>query len=87
MINGHNHGYERTHLVRAGTPVLEVPTGGTVDSALGTTYLTAGGGGQAEYPTGGLPVSYVVEEGGLKIPETADWSSNSHTHTHPLYSR
>lgn len=78
VVNGHNHSYERTHLMRGGVPVLEAPNGGTVDSVLGTTYLTAGGGGQTEYPTGDLPVSYVVEETGLRIPETAEWSSTSY---------
>lgn len=78
VINGHNHGYERTHPVRSGVPVREAPVGGTIDSAQGTTYLTAGGGGQAEYPTGDLPASYVVDEDGHKNPETTEWSSTSY---------
>ena len=41
----------------------------------GVTYLTVGGGGQAEYPTTAHVVSYVVEEGGIKVPETAEWSA------------
>lgn len=75
VVNGHNHGYERTHGVRSGRVVTDAPSGATIDSALGTTYLTAGGGGQQEYPTSLYPSSYVVEEGGVKVPEVASWSS------------
>lgn len=77
VVNGHNHCYERTHPVRDGRPVTEAPTGATVDSKRGTTYLTAGGAGQTEYPTGGLPVSYVTIEGGLRVPETTTWSATT----------
>jgi hypothetical protein len=41
----------------------------------GVTYLTVGGGGQAEYPTTAHVLSYVVEEGGTRVPETAEWSA------------
>jgi hypothetical protein len=81
VVNGHNHCYERTHPVRGGVPVAEAGTGGEVDAAAGTTYLTAGGAGQAEYPTSSYPVSYVAEEGppgvygGIRVPETALWSA------------
>jgi hypothetical protein len=75
VVNGHNHCYERTHPVRAGVPVLEAPVGATVDSSLGTTYVTAGGAGQTEYPAGGLPVSYVTVDGGVRVPEATDWSA------------
>lgn len=77
VVNGHNHCYERTHLVRGGQPVLEAPTGAVVDSSRGTTYLTAGGAGQAVYPTGGLPTSYVTVEGGARVPETTVWSATA----------
>nr|WP_255426881.1 metallophosphoesterase family protein [Pseudonocardia sp. C8] len=75
VVNGHNHCYERTHPMRSGRPVAEAPVGATVDSASGTTYLTAGGGGQAEYPTSTRPASYVVDENGVRVPETAEWSA------------
>jgi hypothetical protein len=75
VVNGHNHCYERTHPVRAGEAVVEAPRGATVDSAAGTTYLTAGGAGQAEYPVGGTPVSYVTVEGGIRVPEATPWSA------------
>jgi hypothetical protein len=84
VVNGHNHSYERTHPLRGGAPVAEAGNGSTVDSSKGTTYLTAGGAGQAEYPTSAHPVSYVVAErvpglyGGVRVPELATWSSVRH---------
>ena len=78
VVNGHNHCYERTHPMRGGAPVVEAPSGSAFDSKRGTTYLTVGGAGQAEYPAGGLPASYVVEEGGVKVPElTTEWSART----------
>ncbi|NGN92302.1 metallophosphoesterase family protein [Nocardioides sp. KC13] len=69
VINGHNHCYERTHLMRAGKPVQEAPRGATVDTEQGTIYITAGGGGGSTYPDV-LPVlSYYTDKNGLKIPE------------------
>ncbi|MDO9495051.1 MAG: metallophosphoesterase family protein, partial [Nocardioides sp.] len=67
VVNGHNHCYERTHPVRGGAAVVEAPRGAVVDSRRGTTYLTAGGAGQAVYPVGGQPLSYVTLEGGLRV--------------------
>ncbi len=82
VVNGHNHCYERTHPMRDGSPVREAPRGATVDSRTGTTYLTAGGAGQTVYPTGGLPVSYVAMEGGIRVPEPTTFASvvdNAHS--------
>jgi 3',5'-cyclic AMP phosphodiesterase CpdA len=75
VVNGHNHSYERTHPVRGAEPVGEAPTGATIDSATGTTYLTAGGGGQQSYPVTLYPASYVTVEGGARVPEAATWSA------------
>ena len=75
VVNGHNHCYERTHPLRAGVPVVDAPSGGTFDSSRGTTYLTAGGAGQAVYPVGGQPLSYVTVEGGVRVPEATTWSA------------
>lgn len=75
VVNGHNHCFERSHPMRAGAPVAEVRSGGSVDSARGTTYLTAGGGGQTGYPTFLAPLSYVTVDGGLRLPEAAPWSA------------
>ena len=75
VVNGHNHSYERTHPIRNGVPTVEAPAGSTVSAALGTTYLTAGGAGQAEYPTTTHPTGFVVIEGGARIPELATWSA------------
>ncbi|GEP39982.1 hypothetical protein NPS01_36450 [Nocardioides psychrotolerans] len=75
VVNGHNHCYERTHPVRDGAPVVEAPRGAVVDSRHGTTYLTAGGAGQAVYPVGGQALSYVTIAGGARVPEATTWSS------------
>ena len=75
VVNGHNHCYERSHPIRAGAPVHEVSAGDQYDSALGTTYLTAGGGGQQGYPTFLAPASYVSVAGGVRLPELAPWSA------------
>lgn len=75
VVNGHNHCYERTHQMRDGSPVQEAPRGGTVDTRKGTIYLTAGGAGQAVYPSGGLPASYVTMEGGVRVPEATDYAA------------
>jgi hypothetical protein len=75
VINGHNHCYERTHPLRAGSPVAEVGSGGTWGSAGGVTYLCAGGGGGQTFPMSLAPMSTVTVEGGARIPERAPWSA------------
>jgi hypothetical protein len=75
VVNGHNHCYERSHPLRGGAPVAEVGAGGRIDATAGTTYVTAGGGGQTNYPTFLSPVSTVTDERGLRIPELASWSA------------
>jgi hypothetical protein len=45
VLSGHNHAYERTHLLRKGRTVVRAPRAATVSSASGTTYLVVGGGG------------------------------------------
>lgn len=76
VINGHNHCYERTHPLRAGEMTREAPAGSTIEPANdGTTYITAGGGGQAAYQVALYPASYVTVLGGLRIPELAPWSA------------
>jgi hypothetical protein len=75
VVNGHNHCYERTHLMRAGAPVQEAPRGAVVDSRQGTTYLTAGGAGQTVYPSGGLPLAYVTMAGGVRVPEVPTYAA------------
>jgi hypothetical protein len=76
VVNGHNHSYERTAPIRDGAPTVEAPTGATVRAQRdGTTYVLAGGGGQAAYQSGLHPASYVTVEPGVRIPETAPWSA------------
>ncbi|MBO0842931.1 MAG: metallophosphoesterase family protein, partial [Nocardioides sp.] len=77
VINGHNHCYERTHLMRGGHPVQEAPKGSSVDTSRGTIYITAGGGGASTYPDLGHPVSYVTSPHGLKIPELTTYNAIS----------
>ncbi|WP_370947997.1 purple acid phosphatase family protein [Amycolatopsis sp. cg5] len=48
VLNAHNRLYERTDPIRAGKSTKQVKPRGTVNSAAdGTTYITAGGGGQS----------------------------------------
>jgi len=76
VVNGHNHCYERTHPLRAGAATAEAPAGATVEpSTAGTTYVTAGGGGQAAYQASLYPGSYVTDESGARVPEPAPWSA------------
>ncbi|HVX17917.1 MAG TPA: metallophosphoesterase family protein [Acidimicrobiales bacterium] len=80
VINGHNHGYERTHPVRANAPTAEAPVGATVRSdQLGTTYICAGGGGRAPDDFGSQafishgPVAYQLKADAELEPSA--WSS------------
>ncbi len=78
VVNGHNHSYERTHPLKGGDVTAMAPSGATVTPATqGTTYITAGGGGQTGYPVNLSPASYVVDENGAKVPELATWSAVS----------
>lgn len=72
VIAGHNHCYERSLPMRAGKPVAI--SAASVDSARGTTYVTAGGGGQTattHFYEGG--VSW-VSMGAGREKEAAPWS-------------
>lgn len=75
VVNGHNHCYERSHPMRSGQIVEEVGRGGHWDSTRGTTYITAGGGGQVGYPAFLAPISTVTMEHGIRLPELALWSA------------
>ena len=72
VISGHNHCYERTLPLRQGA--ITANTAQTIDSELGTTYITAGGGGQVLapgfYPTG---LTRVATSSGQEL-ETATWA-------------
>ena len=81
VINGHNHGYERTTPIRGGVPTVAAPTGATVHPAQhGTTYICAGGGGRSPN-TLGPPGTGFVSNGPAAHdlvltgePESAPWS-------------
>jgi purple acid phosphatase-like protein/calcineurin-like phosphoesterase family protein len=87
VINGHNHIYERTDPIKGGSATTAAPIGSTIKPATqGTTYITAGGGGQSLYTfsapdsyegninnDSAVP-SYVNEPGGTTMNETVAWS-------------
>ncbi|UGT39790.1 metallophosphoesterase [Nocardia yamanashiensis] len=90
VLQGHNHVFERTDPIRAGSP-----TRAATDNAIvypesdGTVYYTVGGGGRPRYgfqpgspetyrgqevPDPTVPNSYVWQSGGKKQDEPAPWS-------------
>ena len=91
VINGHNHIYERTDPIRAGAAVASVPIGSSWNSAKGTTYITAGAGGESLYSFSAADsyeghidnvtsvASYINEPGGATTNETVDWSRVRYT--------
>jgi hypothetical protein len=92
VINGHNHIYERTDPIIGGSPTGKAPIGSTIHPASqGTTYVTAGGGGESLYQ---FPVAdsykghidniasietYVNEAGGTTATQTVTWSQVRYT--------
>ena len=73
VVNGHNHCYERTHLMRAGAPVQEAPRGAVVDSRRGHDVPhRRRRRARPSIPSGGLPAAYVTMEGGIRVPEADD---------------
>jgi hypothetical protein len=92
VINGHNHIYERTDPLKGGIVTTAAPIGSTVTPATqGTTYITAGGGGESLYKFSATdsyegkvnPVAdvsaYVNQPGGIEAPETVNWSRVRYT--------
>ena len=76
VINGHNHCYERSHPIRARSVTRDVGSGSTIAPATdGTTYITAGGGGQAAYQAALYPASYVTVWPGVRVPESGEFSA------------
>ncbi len=76
VINGHNHSYERAHPKLAATlGPLDVIHPTQIDPVRdGTTFITAGSGGNARVEQSAHPLSYVTIEGGARVPEPAPWS-------------
>ena len=92
VINGHNHIYERTDPIKAGSPTTRAPIGATIEPAIqGTTYVAAGGAGKSLYSFNVVDSyegdinnvasvnSYVNESGGIEVPETVAWSRVRYT--------
>lgn len=76
VVNGHNHSYERAHpALAAELGPLDVIRPETIDPARdGTTFITAGSGGNPRVELSAHPGSYVTIEGGVRVPEPAPWS-------------
>ena len=92
VINGHNHVYERTDPLKAGSATTTAPSGSTVTPATqGTTYVVAGGAGNSLYSFSAKDsyegavdqvsaiASFVNGPGGTKANETVDWSRVRYT--------
>jgi hypothetical protein len=92
VINGHNHVYERTDPIKAGSPTGNAPIGAVIDPATqGTTYVACGGAGKSLYSFSAPDSyegdinnvssisSYVNEPNGVEQPETVTWSQVRYT--------
>jgi hypothetical protein len=91
VINGHNHVYERTDPIRNGLPTRQAPIGAAIGAAAdGTTYITAGGGGQTLYSfvapdsyqchaSDDAAVATFVNQAGGRTEETVAWSRVRYT--------
>jgi hypothetical protein len=92
VINGHNHLYERTDPLKGGVVTAPAPIGSTVTPATqGTTYITAGGGGESLYAFTAADSyegsvdnvatvsAYINAVGGTEVPETVTWSRVRYT--------
>ncbi|MCU1615998.1 MAG: phosphoesterase [Frankiales bacterium] len=82
VINGHSHVYERTSPLRSGRVVTDAPRSSRIDSSLGTTYITAGGGGREVSGAFAATGSLLVQQDGSRTQESADWSVPTRTTAH-----
>ncbi|GHF67466.1 hypothetical protein GCM10018783_40940 [Streptomyces griseosporeus] len=86
VINGHNHVYERTDVLKGGRVAKQLPIGGTAyPETDGVVYVTAGAAGRSLYAFSaeqsyeghekdlGSVASFVCVQGG-KRAETVEWS-------------
>lgn len=86
VINGHNHQYERTDVIKAGAVTKKLPIGGTAyPETEGVVYVTAGAAGRSLYAFS-APLSYEGHENDVesvasfvnvkdgKQDETVTWS-------------
>jgi hypothetical protein len=92
VINGHNHIYERTDPIIAGSPTTVAPIGaGISPRTQGTTYITAGGAGKSLYAfsapdsyegnvdNDSAVSGYANQSGQTVVPETVAWSRVRYT--------
>jgi hypothetical protein len=75
VLSGHNHAFERSHLLRGGVPVVAAPPGATVDSRQGTSYLVVGGGGATAAHSFAPDRPTLVRPDGRAERETAQFSA------------
>jgi len=87
VINGHNHVYERTDVIKGNKVAKELPIGATAyPETDGVVYVTAGAAGRSLYAFSAdqsyeghvkdndSVASFVVHEGNVHQPETVAWS-------------
>ncbi|MFI6334706.1 purple acid phosphatase family protein [Streptomyces sp. NPDC050535] len=87
VINGHNHVYERTDVIKGNKVAKELPIGATAyPETDGIVYVTAGAAGRSLYAFSAdesyeghvkdneAVSSYVVQKDGVKQSETVAWS-------------
>ena len=81
VLNAHNRVYERTDPIKAGKGTRQVkPRGTVVPFTDGTTYITAGGGGQAlDKFCKNAPESYLDNENTSGTPTMRCYKKNSST--------
>jgi hypothetical protein len=84
VVNGHAHNYERTSPLRGGQVVAEASRARSLDSARGTTYITAGGGGAAGHDAFVRDGGIVVREGRVREREPAPWTLPTRSRRHAL---
>jgi acid phosphatase type 7 len=75
VFNGHDHEYERSNLLNAGTPATGDPVvkakaakGAKINSSQGTTYIINAGAGADPYAVGTTPVDYRATNTPLCVP-------------------
>ncbi|WP_405927535.1 purple acid phosphatase family protein [Streptomyces sp. NBC_00035] len=87
VINGHNHVYERTDVIKGNKVAKELPIGATAyPETDGIVYVTAGAAGRSLYAFSAdesyeghvkdneSVASFVVQKGNVHEPETVAWS-------------
>lgn len=84
VVSGHNHVYERTHQIRAGSVACELEPGGVTTMGSGrsegTVYMCVGAGGHSLYHDFTWPRAAIITRQGRRL-EPAPWSAVRETET------